>query len=516
MCYRIISLSAFIVSLVACASTPVPPQRLCPDEAACRADCEAGDAAACARAEVMAPRPDESPEARTVRLCEAGGATACHEAGTIFAEGRGVAADPARALASYEKACGLGHGDGCAAAGVMVRDGRGRAADATAAAALFEKGCGAGSAESCAELAAQLESGLGVPQDRARAFSLNRDACAKRQPRACHALGSAHEHGHGTAVDLDAASTAYRTACGLGWAAACLRAGQLAEQGKGAPANTAEIFEMYVAGWNGGDRDATLAAARLRLKGGVAFAKDPAEWDRKLFDDACKLDYHEACVERGYALRLGDSADVFHAQKLGENACAHDVATGCNLAGLIAYGVAGDLKQAESFYARGCAMGNLEACANQGALLVQCTRGGPCDMKRGKELLQTACAQKVDFACRELASILRRGNAADKAAAAALVERSCELGNAEACYEAALGARARPDARRLFERACSLGDQVACFQFAAMLESGDGGPVDVPAAGRVMQAQCADVPKGQRGDACNGWCQRHPEAGYCR
>ncbi len=511
-----------IVSATACASAPLAPAPapptavLCADEAACRSACAAGDAAACARAGVLTTRPEETPEDRTLRLCEAGTAASCYEAGVFTAEGRGVPADAGRALALFERACTASHGDGCEAAGVMLRDGKGRAADPAAAARLFERGCSAGSAEACGALAAQLELGQGVPQDSGRALTLNRDACAKRAPGACFALGQALENGRGAAVDLSGASSAYRAGCGLGHATACWRAGQLAEQGKGLPANAAEIFEWYVAGWTGGDRDSTLAASRLRLSGAVAFAKDPAEWDAKLYEAACALDDQAACVERGWQLRLGDSAAEFRAQKLGETGCTRGIAAGCNLAGLIAFGVAGDLAQAESFYRRGCAAGNKEACANQGLVLAQCTRGGPCDATRGKALLQTACAERIDFACRELANLLRKGKSADRAAAAALLDRSCELGAAESCYEAGVDAKTRPAARTYFERGCTLGDQAACFQFVAMLEAGDGGATNPAQAQTIMEQQCQPVPRIQWGDSCSGWCAKHADVAFCR
>lgn len=494
----------------ACSSAPATsdtPTVVCADEAACRSACDAGDAAACARADVLAPLADESPEGRALRLCDAGTAASCYEAGVANT-------DPARAFGLFDKACSAGNGDGCAAAGEMQRDGKGRVADPAAAAKLFEKGCTIGSGKACEALALQVEGGQGVPQDAARALGLHRDACAKRDPAACFALGNRLERANPAGPASPAAAEAYRSGCSLGHAAACFRAGQLAESGT--PANTAEAFEWYVSGWNGGDKDATLAASRLRLTTNVAFAKDPAEWDRKLFEAACALDDQAACVELGWRLRTGNAADQARAAKLGEDGCLRGIASGCNLAGLVASGVAGDLTRAEGLFQKGCVGGSKDACANQGLVLAQCVKNGPCDAKRGKALLQTACADRIDFACRELAGILRKGNAADRAAATAMLDRSCELGSAESCYAAGVDAKARPAARTYFERACTLGDQPGCFAFVAMLEAGEGGAADPAKAATLMTQQCQPTPKAQWGDACNGWCTKHSDVAFCR
>jgi len=491
----------------ACSSAPIatPVAVLCGDEAACRDACTAGDAAACARADVLAPRADESPESRALRLCDAGTAASCYEAGIASGDAR-------RALELFDKACTAGSGDGCAAAGELQRDGKGRAADPTAAAKLFDKGCDAGSGKACAALATQIELGQGVARDPARALTLRRDACAKRDPDACFTLGQQLESG--TPVDLVGAGTAYSSGCGLGHITACYRAGQLAENAT--PANTAQAFERYVAGWNGGDRDSTLAASRLRLNANVAFAKDAASWDAKLFDAACALDDQMACVARGWQLRMGNATEQARAASLGETACLRGIATGCNLAGLLAFGVAGDLTKAEGLYQKGCAAGGKESCANQGLVLAQCVKKGPCDVARGKGLLLTACTDRIDFACRGLAAILRKGKSADRAAAAAMLDRSCELGSAESCYEAGVDTKARPAARTYFERACTLGDQPGCFKLVTMLNAGEGGAADPARAETLMTQQCQPTPKAQWGDACNAWCTKHSDLAFCR
>lgn len=507
--------------VTACASSPEVPKTAkpsrCVDEAACRAECKAGSASACERAELFAPRPAETPSERVLRLCEAGNAASCYDAGVMAVEGRDVPQDLARGKKLFIKACDGGHGDACETVGLMVRDGKGQNPNPGDAIPLFEKGCKAGAVGACAALAAQLESGLGIAdRNPGRAISLNDKACAAKHAGACFALGDTLESGRAGASDLNRASAAFRAGCALGHGAACFHAGQLGEKGKGLPADMAEVFEWYVAGWSAGDHDCTRAAARLRLAGKVAFAKDPGQWDAKLFEAACALDDQAACVERGWQLRGGSREDIKRAAKLGAAACERGVAGGCILTGFIVYSVEGNADVAESFFARGCLAGNQEACARQGVLLAQCVPGGPCDAKAARPLLQTACAQRIDFACGELAALLRKGNAGDRAAVPALLDRSCELGNAEACYEAAVGAKHRHDARAYFERGCTLADKPACFELALMLERGDGGQADLARAHTVMEQQCQPVPRAQWGDACSGWCARHPTVAFCR
>jgi len=521
MLFRPSHVLTLIVLFAGCGSAPVAPKSAkvsrCVDEAACRAECKAGSAAACERAELFAPRPAETPTERVLRLCEAGNAASCYDAGVMAEQGRDVPQDLTRAKKLFIKACDGGHGDACETVGLMVRDGKGQNPNPADAIPLFEKGCKAGAAGACAALAHQLEKGIGIAdRDPGRAIALNDKACAAKHAGACHALGDILESGRAGATDLNRAATAFRAGCALGNGGACFHAGQLGEKGKGLPANMAEVFEWYVAGWSAGDRDSTLAAARLRLAGKVAFAKDPAAWDAKLFEAACGLDDQAACVARGWQLRGGSRDDVRRGAKLGEAACERGVAEGCRLAGFIVYSVAGNASVSETFYARGCQAGSQEACASQGALLAQCTPGGPCDAKAARQLLQAACTQRIDFACVELAALLRKGNAADRAAVPALLDRSCELGNAEACYEAGVGAKPRDAARAYFARGCELSDQAACFELVPMLHKGEGGPVDHDKGAAIMQRICQPLPKAQWGDACNGWCAEHPDAAFCR
>src|SRR5262249_31049922 len=156
--------------------------------------------------------------------------------------------------------------------------------------------------------------------------------------------------------------------------------------------------------------ESAVRAARLRLSGKVAFGDNAADWDQKLYEVACQQGEQAACVERGIALRGTDAAGVARAQKLGEDACAKDVAGGSNPARPSA--ASHDPAKAADFFGKACVGGLPVACASQGQILA-CDKGATCDKKKAKELLLSACIARVDDACRELAMLYRQGNAAD-------------------------------------------------------------------------------------------------------
>jgi hypothetical protein len=150
-------------------------------------------------------------------------AQACDIAAQVYMQGKGVAADPARAetlytqacdgnyaagcfhlgswqvmktgkqdwtpaIAAMTKACDLGFGDGCAAMGGAHLLGQGVAKDDAAAAKFFERGCDASSPMACRTLAQAYANGLGVTKDVDRAGQLMKKACDLHDDEACKML----------------------------------------------------------------------------------------------------------------------------------------------------------------------------------------------------------------------------------------------------------------------------------------------------------------------------------------
>jgi TPR repeat protein len=94
--------------------------------------------------------------------CDAGDGSACMFAGRLYEFAGGVAKDPPKALALYERSCGLGYAAGCYNVAVVLENGRGPARDLSRAAALYRRACAAGSSTACAA-ASRLSSDGGAP-----------------------------------------------------------------------------------------------------------------------------------------------------------------------------------------------------------------------------------------------------------------------------------------------------------------------------------------------------------------
>jgi uncharacterized protein len=178
----------------------------------------------------------------------------------------------------------------------------------------------------------------------------------------------------------------------------------------------------------------------------------------------------------------------------------------CAVLGLAQMGVADapvrlavDLAGAQRAFQRGCALGDLDACAGlvdhdyghaeDGAMtacngwLALCARGhqqscafgGGCliyepgfpkDVERGLALIRAACAANEKAGCRNLALASEDGKYldADPAAAFTLMKRACDLDDQLACahlgrfYEHGVGTAADPAAaRRLYRASCARG-----------------------------------------------------------
>lgn len=155
--------------------------------------CKAGDPRGCSN---LATVRDAAPEvmlsagASSVSLlraaCTKNDAIACTNLGVFHESGRGVPANPARAVALYTRACQDHVLEACLNLGKMTALGVGvRAADPARAARLFTQACEGNIAVGCANLAVLQARGTGMPRDSARAKVLYAKACALGDTIAC-------------------------------------------------------------------------------------------------------------------------------------------------------------------------------------------------------------------------------------------------------------------------------------------------------------------------------------------
>jgi TPR repeat protein len=166
--------------------------------------------------------------------------------GEIYANGRGVPRDDARALAWYDQAAALGERNAIFALAMFKIAGRGAAADRDEAARLLADAAKRGHAVAAYDLALLYLEGNLLAQDFKRAAELMRQAADAGNPEAQYALATLYKEGRGVEKDLTRA-------------ARLLRASALAD-------NVDATVEFAIALFNGIgiDKDEATAVAMLR------------------------------------------------------------------------------------------------------------------------------------------------------------------------------------------------------------------------------------------------------------
>jgi len=118
--------------------------------------------------------------------CTRKDALACTNLGVRLERGRGMQANPVRAVSLYTRACQDNVLEACLNLGKMTALGRGMAkADPVQAARLFTQACDGNVAIGCANLAVLQAQGSGLPRDSARAKVLYGKACALGDTVSC-------------------------------------------------------------------------------------------------------------------------------------------------------------------------------------------------------------------------------------------------------------------------------------------------------------------------------------------
>ncbi|HJX66647.1 MAG TPA: tetratricopeptide repeat protein [Polyangia bacterium] len=136
------------------------------------------------------------------QACNGGIQSDCVRLGELYADGRGVPRDEARAASLYEQACNSGKMHGCFLLAKACLNGKGISKDEARSASLFQQVCDKVSSGStdfvggCEELGELYLNGVGVPSDKERA--------AKAFELGC---GSALRIENGQVMPMDKAST---------------------------------------------------------------------------------------------------------------------------------------------------------------------------------------------------------------------------------------------------------------------------------------------------------------------
>ncbi len=149
----------------------------------------------------------------------------------LYANGRGVEKDDAKAAELYRKAADAGNSRGLVALGILYANGRGVEKDDAKAAELYRKAADAGNSDGMVNLGILYVSGRGVEQDDAKAAELYRKAADAGHSVGMFNLGILYEKRLGVEKDDAKAAELYRKAADAGYSdalvysAPCMRAG---------------------------------------------------------------------------------------------------------------------------------------------------------------------------------------------------------------------------------------------------------------------------------------------------
>jgi TPR repeat protein len=208
---------------------------------------------------------------------------------------------------------------------------------------------------------------------------------------------------------------------------ACTNIGIMYAQGRGVAKDETKAVEFYEKGCKYNDPAGCLALG-IALLSGTGVAKDPAK-AAQAFEKACDRSDLRGCADLGFLLITGQGVakDEAKAVQLFQKACDGGNATGCNNI----YG----------YHATACQAGDAERCL-EGARWAQAKlkkadlpEGVQFDQGSVARLLQTACDGGKAQGCVDLGAMYSKGDGVvqDKAKAAELSQKACNLGLTTAC-----------------------------------------------------------------------------------
>lgn len=235
------------------------------------------------------------------------------------------------------------------------------------------------------------------------------------------------------------------------WSERQIVVGDLADQGR------ADAAVLHVACDDKDISSACMGLALMYKYGSATGAPDKATSDK----------YWARVAELGdlNGFRGADPSDAgAKALVQAEAECDQGRARACDQAGWAAYGAVQrdkSVKDAQAFYAKGCAAGSGEGCHWAGHFAERYPEEvGPEVAAQAEALLRKGCEQlKSIGACDELGVYLQRKGRADEALP--LFDQACEEGARTACMHLAFG---------LLQKSCDAGEKKACETLAARPE----------------------------------------------
>ncbi len=295
------------------------------------------------------------------------------------------------------------------------------------------------------------------------------------QAQALHALEREFDIHRVSATDAESAQ-AFSEACDAGYNLACQRAAWVV-YGEPDLANAADLFESsceqgdavacMVVGWHL-DRSAPQSADRDR------------NWLRaaRLFKAQCDEGFLPACYDWGWFLyqNKGFKADPRAGVRRWKSACEQGEMASCATLGVLSLqggtGIARSTSAAEDYLQQACDGGFTDACYHL-AILHWDER----DPTARDEALGPLCEAGHRDSCWKMAQAYLSGEmkAPSDERLDWYLERGCEVGSANACFEAGRREMSKPEgvdfqlAAERFDRACDLGEMSGCTSLVDLI-----------------------------------------------
>jgi len=284
----------------------------------------------------------------------------CQRLGLLYAAGKDVPLDEARAIEFLDAACRAGLTTSCGPQAWLLLKRHSRPEDVKLGDRLLERGCREGEVGACGVLGRAYANGIGVTRDAPKAARLLGKACEGGSAQACAARADLLDAGDGVPRDADRAKTLVAKGCDLGATDACAKA---CDGGDGhacrvlgdqlSRAATPDLNRAELAYRRACDAGAADGCYLLALRTDDAALALPA------FERACVLGYAPGCVAaaQSYHLGRGVAADLAAAVRLYGQACEKNVSEGCiGLGGMYARGELGaeETAKGQAYLVKGC------------------------------------------------------------------------------------------------------------------------------------------------------------------
>jgi TPR repeat protein len=215
------------------------------------------------------------------KAAAAGHSGAMFSLGLAFANGAGLAKDPAEAARWYRKAADAGNAAAMSALGFAYEEGAGVEIDPVVAMAWWRKAADAGDTPAMNRLGLAFANGIGVARDPVKAVAWFRKAAEAGGTRAMVNLGIAYSQGAGVAKDAVEAARWFRKAAEAGNLIGMNHLGFAYERGRGVPRDPVEAVRWYQKAAEAGNVYA-MNNLGLAYRNGFGVARNEQEAERWL------------------------------------------------------------------------------------------------------------------------------------------------------------------------------------------------------------------------------------------